>query len=682
MGLRSILSKNGWNLFVKVAVPRPVDQAYDYSWSLDQANGITPRPGLWVKVPLGRAQVVGCVLEVFTDPPRVPEGIKIKSVLEVMNEGFEVPSVLQKLAAFAAEYYQYPLGEAYQVIAPPKIAQPIRPPKKKEKALPPLVDRKLNDEQMGVHQKLLEMLNSNAPKPCLLEGVTGSGKTEIYLEVAKEVLSRGHSVLILVPEIALTAQLRDRFEHGLGCSVVLWHSAVSDGLRQHQWLESNRGEVKVIVGARSAIFAPLKNIGLIVVDEEHDQTYKQEERFRYQARDLALFRGNLEKALVLLGSATPSLETLHRVQQGKCTHLLLKQRHSRAKMPVLKFVSLKDELCVDESKSKTPFALKTIEEMQSTLDRGEQVIVFLNRRGFSQFLMCKDCGWVKECSDCSISMTHYQGRRELKCHVCGKKEAIPHACESCHSHELVGMGSGTESLEEDLQRVLNDARVGRLDRDAITSQKRLEQLLQDFRDLKFNVLVGTQMLVKGHDFPKVTCVVVVSTDSILRFPDFRSAERALQTLIQVSGRSGRADIAGQVLLQGYDLDHEVIQVLQGVRSVDEFRKNELETREALQYPPFSRMVRFRFSDAQENRLKQQVGALMNRLEQLEVYTQWPERWLGPSEALLFRAHQEYRYDLYFKAGRVEDLIRASQTVKKMAHEFEMDLTVDVDPYHS
>jgi primosomal protein N' (replication factor Y) len=258
------------------------------------------------------------------------------------------------------------------------------------------------------------------------------------------------------------------------------------------------------------------------------------------------------------------------------------------------------------------------------------------------------------------------------------KDKIPSFCETCHSHEIVGMGSGTESLEEDLGRVLPAARIARLDRDVITSQTRLESVLQDFRDLKFNVLVGTQMLVKGHDFPKVTCVVVISVDAILKFPDFRASERALQTLVQVSGRAGRAELPGQVLLQGYDLDHPVLKVIQGEVTVDEFRHSELELRQALHYPPFSRMVRFRFSSDQERELKKAV----EKIADVVRHQYQEERWLGPSEALLFRANRQYRYDLYFKAPRAEDLFRASQSVKKLAQEAQVDLVVDVDPYNS
>lgn len=641
-----------------------------------------PVAGDWVEVPFGRVTLCGSVLEVTAEEPVVPAGVKLKSVLKVLSKEFSLPPEVQKLAKFAAEYYQYPVGEAFLVASPPKINKKFKSKKPKESkyAMNPRI-RDLNADQAKVFDFMMGEITRDPSSSFLLEGVTGSGKTEVYLEIAKKILATGKSVLILVPEIALTAQLRERFESGLGREIVLWHSAVAEGLRQNQWLMAKNGEARVILGARSAIFSPIQNLGVIIVDEEHDATYKQEERFRYHARDLALYRGKLAKAAVILGSATPSLETLQRVKDKKILHAKLEKRHSASKMPIVKFISMREERLVPEEMSKTLFAQKTIDEIQATVDRGEQTIVFLNRRGFSQFVICRDCGWVKECDQCSISMTHYQGRGELKCHVCGTRAQVPVHCDQCKSHELTGMGSGTESLEEDLGRVLREAKIARLDRDIITSQKRLEEVIESFKNLEANVLVGTQMLVKGHDFPKVTCVVVVSVDSILKFPDFRSSERALQTLVQVSGRAGRAELPGQVLVQGYDLEHPVLKVINGEVSVLEFRETELEMRRLLHYPPFSRFVRYRFSGREDRPLKRAVEKIAEFARSMTDDGS-RDRWLGPSEALLFRANRMFRFDLYFKAPRVEDLFKATQAVKKMALELEIDLVVDVDPYNS
>ena len=318
--------------------------------------------------------------------------------------------------------------------------------------------------------------------------------------------------------------------------------------------------------------------------------------------------------------------------------------------------------------------------MQETLDRGEQIIVFLNRRGFSQFILCQDCGWIKECPNCSITLTHYLKKNELRCHVCAYHQHIPNECELCHSHELRGMGSGTESLEDELSILLPSAKILRLDRDQVTSQKRLEETLDGFRNGEANVLIGTQMLVKGHDFAKVTCVVVVSADMLLKWPDFRSSERALQTLTQVSGRAGRAELPGQVLIQGYDLEHPVIRVLQGAQSQESFLEEELSMRKELHYPPFSRFVRFRFFGKNEQLLRKKVELITERVFQESENER--SRMMGPSEALLFRTNNDYRFDFYYKAPTIDALMKLSKRLKTMAQAEEVELIVDVDPYTS
>ena len=667
-------------MFVKVAVPRPLDSLFDYEY--DEAALGPVEVGEWVRVPFGRTKLNACVLEVSTSRPKMPEGVSLKGVLEKLDPEFRIPEEVLRLCRFGSEYYQYPIGEALFVAAPPKIDKKLGTRGGKE----PDPERILRDRQLTPAQAsvLAEILSVSGEKPdtaFLLEGVTGSGKTEVYIEAAREVLSRGKSVLILVPEISLTAQLRERFVSSLNEETALWHSALADGLRQNQWRRVKSGEIRVVIGARSAVFAPLRDLGLIVVDEEHDATYKQEERFRYQARDLALFRARQNRVPILLGSATPSLETLSRVKEGKIRMLRLESRFSKNTLPAVHLVDLTEEAPVGAGTVKTPLAGTVIRAMQETIDRGEQVMIFLNRRGYSQFILCQSCGWVKKCSQCSISMTHYQKRAEMKCHVCGSRERPPLECPDCKGSSLHGMGSGTESLEDDLALVLTGAKTLRLDRDQVTSQKRLEETLDEFRSLQANLLIGTQMLVKGHDFPKVTCVVVVSTDSLLQWPDFRASERALQTLIQVAGRSGRAELPGRVFLQGYDLEHPVIQVLLEKKAKAEFLEEELAMRELLAYPPFSRLVRFRFEHENEQECRNFAEKTAESVRR-ELGEELSVRMMGPSEALLFRAQNRYRFDLYFKSPGVEWLHRISRGVKDLARAAEFNLVVDVDPYNS
>ena len=666
-------------MYVKVAIPRPLDSLFDYEY--DEASLGTPRVGNLVRVPFGNTKLNACILEISQTKPELREGVKLKRVIERLNEDFTVPEEILSLAKFGSEYYQYAIGEALFVAVPPKPEKNLKTRESKTERVVQKRDRELNETQKEVLSRIEEETKKQKDAVFLLEGVTGSGKTEVYIEFAKEVLASGKSVLILVPEIALTAQLKDRFETGLGQIITLWHSALADGLRQVQWKRVRNGESRVVIGARSAIFAPFKDLGLIVVDEEHDQTYKQEERFRYQARDLSLFRAKQLKIPVILGSATPSLETIQRVRDQKAIHLKLPTRFSKNALPAIELISMAEDPWVGAGTVQTPLTETTVRAMQETIDRGEQVLIFLNRRGFSQFMLCQACGWVKKCDQCSISMTYYQKRNELKCHVCGTKSKVPTACADCHSPDVHGMGSGTESLEEDLKLVLNGAKVLRLDRDQVTSQKRLEETLSDFRELKANILIGTQMLVKGHDFPKVTCVVVVSVDMLLKWPDFRASERALQTLIQVSGRSGRADLPGKVYLQGYDLEHPVIQVLTEKQNRDEFIENELELRKLLFYPPFSRLVRYRFEHENEGLTRNFADQVANEVKRY-LGTDLETRLMGPSEALLFRANNRYRFDLYFKSPNADLLFKVSREVKRLAHSSDVNVIVDVDPYQS
>ena len=664
-------------MYLKVAIPRPLDRLFDYEYSNTDHGEITP--GDWVVVPFGRSKLVGCVVELVSEKPKLPEGVELKAVIEKISPEFSLPSELVQLCKFGSEYYQYPIGEAFFSAQPPSPEKELGTRKIKLETMT-AKEIHLNDEQLAVAAAVEEKIASSINPVFLLEGVTGSGKTEVYIEIAKKRLAQGKSVLILVPEIALTAQLKNRFENSLGHPVALWHSALAAGLRQVQWKKIKSGEIKVVIGARSALFAPMKELGLIVVDEEHDQTYKQEERFRYQARDLAVYRGHLQKIPVILGSATPSLESIQRVRDGRYVHLKINRRFSGQLLPEIKLISLSEEALVIHEKVKTPFAEKTIQIMQETLDRGEQVIVFLNRRGFSQFILCQDCGWIKECPQCSITLTHYQRKNELRCHVCGYAQHVPDECELCHSHELRGMGFGTESLEDELKLLLPEAKVLRLDRDQITSQKRLEETLDSFRNGEANILIGTQMLVKGHDFARVTCVVVVSADMLLKWPDFRATERALQTLTQVSGRAGRAELPGQVLIQGFDLEHPVIKVLLGEESQENFIDEELMMRKELAYPPFSRFVRFRFQGKNEAVLRKKVETMVEHV--LKESENDRSRMMGPSEALLFRANHEYRFDFYYKAPTIDALMKLSKKLKRMSEIEEVELIVDVDPYTS
>ena len=676
------------SLIVQVAIPRPLDKLFTYKVPKEFEKKISL--GAWVKVPFGKSELIGYIAETSINPDFLNhfDESKIKTILDMGDEDKAIQADVFELCKFASKYYQAPLGELLHAASPPA-AMGFKN-KKGAKKLDWDFSQKITPHKNPLsiaQKKIFDELDENRklknPKPALLHGVTGSGKTEIYIELAHQYLQQGQSVLLLVPEIALTSQLQNRLSNALGEYVALWHSAVSDGKRRDETAALLEGKIRVVVGARSAVFAPLKNLGLIIIDEEHDPTFKQEDRVRYHARDLAIMRAKICNAFLLMGSATPSIETLEKCSDGKFTYHPLNIRHSEHGLPDIELIDLTEEPMSENTQCY--LAEKTINEIQRVVDAGEQVIIFLNRRGFASFLLCKDCGEVKQCKECSISLTFHKKDRLLKCHVCGYKESIPDTCPKCQSSELIPMGAGTESLEEDLPKLISNTKLLRLDRDTVTSQSRLEKTLQDFRDKKANILLGTQMLAKGHDFPDVTLVVVILADSLFRYPDFRAGERALQLLTQVSGRAGRAEKRGKVLIQTFCADQLVLQVL--TKKLDEktYIDHEKNMRKEFSYPPYSRLCRLRIEDKNsfdaQKKAKKIAECLQHTLSQNESsFGALAAEILGPSEAFLEKAKGKHRWDILIKAKKVDVLLKLVQCAKELSLQNQWSLLVDIDPY--
>ncbi|MBO0448361.1 primosomal protein N' [Enterococcus sp. MJM12] len=500
----------------------------------------------------------------------------------------------------------------------------------------------LNEEQEMAVAKILAAYKKKQAETFLLEGITGSGKTEVYLQAIQQVLKEDKTAMMLVPEIALTPQMVERFKSRLGDAVAVLHSGLSQGERYDEWRKIERGEAQVVVGARSAIFAPLENIGLIIVDEEHEATYKQEEAPRYHARDLAIWRSRYHKCPVILGSATPSLESRARAQKKVYTLLPLQKRaNPNANLPTIEIVDLKDEY---SKGNMTSFSLTLQEKMQDRLAKNEQIVLLLNRRGYSSFMMCRDCGYVLDCPNCDISLTLHMDTKTMRCHYCGHEEAIPHKCPECGSKKISYYGTGTQKVEAELQELLPEARILRMDVDTTRKKGAHEKILTTFGEKKADILLGTQMIAKGLDFPDITLVGVLNADTALNLPDFRSSERTFQLLTQVSGRAGRAQKAGEVVIQTFNPEHYAISLAKA-QDYERFYQQEMRMRHQAGYPPYYFTVKLTVSHETEVQAAQKSFQLAR---QLQAALSPNALLLGPTPSAIMRIKNRYYYQIIIK----------------------------------
>ncbi|TVP93163.1 MAG: primosomal protein N' [Pseudomonadaceae bacterium] len=699
------------DVILQVALPSPLRRLFDYRAPRGITRD-SLRPGTRVRVPFGRRQLVGFLVTV-KDHSAVPLD-KLKTASEVLDLEPILPDTLWQLCRWTASYYQHSLGDTLSCALPTLLRQGEPALARQQllwQLLPgaypehPAISRAPRQKQAvqilaqhphglshallgqwGLQRDTLETLerkglvqplrqsphHSNEPLPLLreapltanseqqaaldaiiagkgfncwlLEGVTGSGKTEVYLQAIEHCLRQGKQALVLIPEIGLTPQTLERFRQRFSVPVVILHSGLNDRERMDAWLAARSGEVGIVIGTRSAVFTPLAHPGLIIIDEEHDLSYKQQDGLRYNARDLAVYRARLEDCGIILGSATPALESLHNVDSGRYQHLRLLLRAGDAQPPQMH--------CLDIRSRPLQGGLSQpmLQAIGEHLGKGNQVLVFLNRRGFAPTLMCHDCGWIAECSRCDARMTVHQSPPYLQCHHCDSQRALDHHCPKCNSEDLRPVGAGTERSEEHLKQCFPHTPVVRIDRDSTSRKQAMQQLLKQIHAGGPCLLVGTQMLAKGHHFPNVTLVAILDADGGLFSADFRGPERMAQLITQVAGRAGRADKPGQVLIQTHMADHPLLLDLteQGYAAI---ARSELAARRSANLPPFSFMALLRAESTSAAQVNSFLEQACTSAETLQSAQQLAVELLGPVPSPMERRAGRYRAQLLLQANQ-------------------------------
>ena len=726
------------SVIIKVAVAAPLFSLFDYL-PTETTSTAQLLPGCRVRVPFGRSKRIGVIWEICDHDDTTPPSHTLKTIAEILDATPLLDEYERHFLSWCAGYYHHPIGEVVSAALPTRLRrskQPgptleqgwrvtataisaddfrsapvqqriikrlletkegltdmqlttldgeIRPALKRLQQkgviercdMPPMLTRSSHDKRVTLspeQQQAVGAINAvNGFSTLLLDGITGSGKTEVYLHAAEPVISRGRQVLVLVPEIALTPQLLRRFQRGIDGVVAVSHSALSSGDRERTWMQAQKGEADLLIGTRSAIFTPMPRLGLIIIDEEHDISFKQQQGFRYSARDLAVMKAKQRNIPVVLGSATPSLETLHNALQERYQWLKLRQRAGKAKPPQIGLVDIRAQ------RLRAGICSDLIKSIREEIDKEHQVILFLNRRGYAPQLTCHACGWIAECRHCDARMTWHQKLQRLWCHHCGYQHAKPQRCPDCGAKEsLIYQGQGTERVEEYLSEVFPSIPVIRIDRDSTRRKGSLEKALHQVNDSGACILVGTQMLAKGHDFPRVTLVGILNADQGLLNPDFRSPERTAQLLLQVSGRAGRAEKPGKVLIQTRHPHNPLLQTLLH-KGYEAFSREELQQRHHAQLPPFAHQVLIRAEGTDSKQVQQFLQFAISRSPQLLPHI---ELW-GPTPALIERKAGYYRWHLLLQTGNRRVLHqRLKEWLKWLRQQPQarrIKWTVDVDP---
>ncbi len=666
--------------FADIVFNRPLEKPFTYSVPSELKDSIDI--GNLVEVSFGNKNIKGYVVG-FSSECKLNT---VKPILKSLDKSSMLDSHMLKLTKWISEYYYSSWGEALSAAVPSVLKRSTKTKRHTKKKEPDESEIEFIDgsdtnlsptpEQKEALSAIKKCIDDSIHKVFLLHGVTGSGKTEVYLQSIEHALKLNKSSIILVPEISLTPQTVARFKARFKDSIAVLHSRLLGSKRMSEWERIRSGEAHIVVGARSAIFAPVKNLGLVVVDEEHETSYKQEDVPRYNARDVAIKRAEISGASVILGSATPSLESFYKARKGLYVLVELPERIDSKLLPEVNIVDMREELTRSKKLPIFSHPLKTW--IEKDISQGKQVILFLNRRGFSTFISCRKCGYVITCKRCSVSLTYHFHTKKLTCHHCNYKMSPPDICPQCQSSYLRYWGIGTEKVESEIHRLFPSARISRMDTDATHKRGTHEKVLSKFKKGLLDILVGTQMIAKGLDFPKVTLVGVVSADTALNLPDFRSAERTFNLLTQVAGRAGRGDLGGRVIIQTYTPGHYAIQAAKN-HDYNSFYGKEISFRKELNLPPFTHMVSLTFRTYNEENVLKAAEKLKKSLEKKD--TSKKVKVLGPAPSVIPRVRGMYRWNLFLTSDNVENITSLLKKVLKgRKKEKGVMIAVDVEPY--
>ena len=672
-------------IYVKCLLPLHLPGPLTYLWPFEDQ---IPQKGKRVLLPLRNRKIIGLLWDVDKAPVR---GIEYKPVLKVLDDSPLLTTELMDFIEWASSYYMYPLGMALSEALPSEFissrkksalriekegTKPGRSRLETNEWKEPGIKR-LSKEQKDAIRVIESACLSKTFSPILLYGVTGSGKTAVYIEAVKTCLDAKRGAIVMVPEIAMTAQLAGRFKRVFGDDVAILHSGLTPAQRRDQWWKLRQGKSRVALGTRSCIFSPVSNLGLIVVDEEHDPSYKQGERFRYNARDLALLRGQKCRATVVLGSGTPSISSYFHATSGKYRLVKMKSRPGGSQLPDVEIVDRRREKEAKKQENDFPWLSSRLKEaIEETLERGEQVLLFLNRRGLATFVFCPECGHVFRCGQCDVTLSWHRRNRAvlthamdenikgsgmLTCHYCGNVQPAVPLCPNCGGKAVKSRGFGTEKIAEDFLKLFPGRSVARIDRDTLSGRKEMERVLAAFKDGEIDCIVGTQMVTKGHDFPNLTLVGVIWADMSLNVPEFNASERTFQLLSQVAGRAGRSKKRGLVLIQTYMPEHYSIACASKHDFVS-FYQREITLRQSLCYPPFSRLINIRFSGVKKAHVEK-AAEISKKIISKQIGKNDVVSVLGPVPCPRGRIKSRYRYQLLLR-GELSLLRRTVMSVDK------------------